>query len=140
MNRDEVADAGQGPAGTWSERVRAIDVTAERTASRIGLGTVARRAAAVPALADWLAEVAAVAERAGAQPAGAAGVPVPAGRPEHPPRLPAFALGDQVRVLAHDLVVALAPLGPDAVIDAPGGPLPAGALVAEAVRRMRDLP
>lgn len=62
----------------------------------------------------------------------AAGAPPPAAAV---PRLPDFAVGDQVAVTGHDLLAALDLVGPDT----PVGGRPARAVVTEALRRLADV-
>ncbi|MEK2488532.1 hypothetical protein WN990_03130 [Kitasatospora purpeofusca] len=84
------------------------------------------RAAAGLALARWLAVTARAAEAVRAD----GGVPGPPA--DELPDAGAFAVGDQLAVVGHDLAAALAVLPGDAAVALPDGP----AVAAEAVRAL----
>ncbi|MFF7590302.1 hypothetical protein ACFZCK_22690 [Kitasatospora purpeofusca] len=91
------------------------------------------RAAAGLALARWLAEAARAAEAVRAD-GGADGVPA-----HELPDAGAFAVGDQLAVVGHDLAAALAALPGDAAVALPDSPpVAAEAVRALAVRRLAE--
>ncbi|MDY0815682.1 hypothetical protein [Kitasatospora purpeofusca] len=121
----------------------AVDALADRframPQSRL-LGAVAghsSRAAAGLALARWLAVTARAAEAVGADGGSEAGSD---GVPAHElPDAGAFAVGDQLAVVGHDLAAALAALPGDAAVALPDGPVAAEAVRALAVRRLAEV-
>ncbi|MFC5665305.1 hypothetical protein ACFP3U_20270 [Kitasatospora misakiensis] len=114
----------------------AVDALADRfrsmPQSRL-LGAVpghSSRAAAGLELARWLAAAAQAAEAAradGGPDGGAVG-----GAPRELPEAGAFAVGDQLAVVGHDLAAALAALPGDAAVTLPDD----GAVAAETVREL----
>ncbi|MFE2176716.1 hypothetical protein [Kitasatospora sp. NPDC059462] len=117
--------------------VEAVDALADRframPQSRL-LGAVPghpSRAAAGLALARRLAAAALAAE--GARPAGGAGGGAGGGPSQELPDAGAFAVGDQLAVVGHDLAAALAALPADAAVALPDGPLTVRALRAQAL-------
>ncbi len=91
------------------------------------------RAAAGLELARWLAAAAQAAEAARAD-GGAAGGP-----PRELPEAGAFAVGDQLAVVGHDLAAALAALPGDAAVALPDGAVAAGTVRGLAVRRLTEV-
>ncbi|WP_380285663.1 hypothetical protein [Kitasatospora purpeofusca] len=90
------------------------------------------RAAAGLALARRLAAAAQAAEAARVD-GGAGGA-----APRELPDAGAFAVGDQLAVVGHDLAAALAALPGDAVVALPDGPATAQAVRADALRRLAE--
>ncbi|MFF8773827.1 hypothetical protein [Kitasatospora sp. NPDC015120] len=128
--------------------VEAVDALADRframPQSRL-LGAVAghpSRAAAGLALARRLAAAALAAEAArpdGGAGGGAAGGGAADGGPSHElPDAGAFAVGDQLAVVGHDLAAALDALAADAAVALPDGRLTARALRAQALRWLAE--
>ncbi|MFB7475370.1 hypothetical protein [Kitasatospora sp. NPDC056184] len=98
------------------------------------------RAAAGLALARRLAAAAQAAEAARAD-GGASGGAIGGAEGVRPRELPdagAFAVGDQLAVVGHDLAAALAALPGDAVVPLPDGAATAEAVRADALRRLAE--